>query len=215
MRFMNRVYKYSGVAAIPVYIAFTFASHTGNPEINPIDHWLSDYGNPLVNPSGAAAYNAGCVLTALLLAVFYVGMYRWYGRGRAARRFNISYFFAQTGGIMGSIFLILTTVYTLGTNTQMHSLFSLVNMVGMDFFLSFTATGFLLNPKIHKGVGIFGFVAAAFNIVTMNVFINFYISEWIFFALFMAYMVLITLQYDRILGSKTSSTPAGIGNLGA
>lgn len=87
----------------------------------------------------------------------------------------------------------------------MHSLFSTANMIAMDFFLSFTATGFLMNPKIHKRVGIFGFFASVFNIVTMNAFADFYISEWIYFLLFMAYLVLVTMQYEKLIKTDYTS----------
>lgn len=203
VRVINIILKYAGVVAIPVYIAFTYAAHTHNRQINPINFWLSDYGNPLVNPSGAIVYNTGCVITAILLALFYIGMYRWYGRSRASRKFNISYAGAQAGGLINTIFLILTTVYTLGTDTRLHSIFSTVNMIGMDFFISFTAIGFLMNPKIHKAIGIFGFITSIFNIVTMNAFSNFYISEWIYFLLFMIYIVLVTIQYEKLIIRKT------------
>ncbi len=203
MKLLNCILRYAGVVAIPVYIAFTYVSHTHNRQINPLEFWLSDYGNPLVNPSGAVIYNTGCVITAILLALFYIGMYRWYRRDRTARKFNISYAIAQAGGLSGSLFLILTTVYTLGTDNKMHSLFSTANMIGMNFFLSFTAVAFLMNPKINKGVGIFGFLISVFNIVTMNAFTDCYISEWIYFLLFMAYLVLVTMQYEKLIIKKT------------
>ena len=202
MKLTNYVFKYAGVMSIPVYIAFTYAAHLYNLRINPIENWLSDYGNSFVNPDGAVLYNTGCVITALLLAVFYIGMYRWYEWGRTARKFNISFAIAQIGGLIGSVFLILTTVFTLGTHTELHSVFSQVNMIAMDFFLSFTATGLLMNPRIHKGIGIFGYFAFIFNVVTMNAFVDFYVSEWIFFLLFMVYVVLVTMQYDRLAEEK-------------
>ena len=206
MKLVNCILKYAGVAAIPVYIAFVYVSRTHNRQINPLEYWLSDYGNPLVNPSGAVIYNTGCAITAMLLAIFYIGMYRWYGRGRTARRFNISYTLAQAGGLIGSVFLILTTIYTLGTDTEMHTLFSTANMIAMDCFINFTAIGFLMNPKIHKGVSAVGFLASVFNIVTMNAFTDFYVSEWIYFLLFMAYLVLVTIQYEKLVTRKTDSS---------
>jgi hypothetical protein len=202
MKKSSLIFKYAGVACIPVYIALTFAAHLNNRQLSPMENWLSDYGNPLLNPGGAIFYNAGCVLTALMLAVFYIGMFRWYGRGRAARKVNISYAVAQASGLIGSVFLILTAVFTLGTNTQLHSTFSMAHMIATNFFLSFTAIGFFMIPKMSKIIGIFGFLTSVFNIVTMNAFENFYISEWIYFLLFMAYLVLVTLHYDRIAGKK-------------
>ncbi len=209
MKKSSFIFKYAGVACIPVYSAFTFASHLNNKQLGPMENWLSDYGNPLLNPGGAGFYNAGCILTALMLAIFYIGMVRWYGRGRDARKTNICFAGAQVSGLTGSVFLILTAVFPLGTNTQLHSTFSTVNMIAMDFFLSFTAIGFLMNPQMNKIIGIFGFLTSVFNIVTMNAFENFYISEWIYFLLFMAYLVLVTLHYDLIAGKKeTGAIPA-------
>ncbi len=202
MKSVHCLLKFAGVAAIPVYIAFTFASHLSNPAINPLAYWLSDYGNTIVNPKGAALYNLGCVVTAALLAAFYVGMVRWYRRERSARKFNISFAAAQASGLTGCVFLILTTIFTLGTQTELHKTFSTANMIAMDCFLSFAAVGFLLNPRIPKAIGIFGFVISIFNVITMNAFDDFFVAEWIFFALFMVNMVLITLQYDKLTGSR-------------
>lgn len=190
--------KYAGMMAIPVYIVFTFISYSHNTGINPLEHWLSDYGNPLVNPGGAVFYNTGCSITAILLAVFYIGMFRWYRRDRAARKFNISFIIAQISGLAGSAFLILTTVFPLGAQTELHSAFSMANMIAMSNFLAFTATGFLLSRKIHKSIGIFGFLAAGFNIVTMNAFVDLFVAEWVYFLLFMCYMVLVTINYERL-----------------
>lgn len=213
MKLTDYICKYVGILGIPVYIIFTFIAHLHNRMINPMHYWLSDYGNPFVNPGGFMFYNTGCVITALLLAVFYMGMYRWYRRERTSRKLNISYTIAQTAGLFGSVFLIMTTVYPLGANTRMHAIFATANMIAMDFFISFTATGFLMDPKIHKGIGIFGFLIAVFNIVTMNMFTDFYISEWIFFLLFMVYMVLVTLQYDKLcLNRLNRETGTSINN---
>jgi hypothetical membrane protein len=179
MKRIHLVFKYAGVAAIPAYVAFTILAHLHNPQINPIENWLSDYGSALVNPGGASFYNAGCVVAAVLLALFYIGMFRWYRRGKQARRFNISYALAQAGGLAGSVFLILTAVFTLGTAPTLHSTLSTANMIAMDCFISFTATGFLMNPQIPRAIGVFGFAASGFNVVTMNAFTDIYMSEWI------------------------------------
>ena len=138
-----------------------------------------------------------------MLAVFFIGMCRWYSHGRDKKKINICYAVAQAGGLIGSAFLILTTIYTLGTNTKLYAAFNLVYTISFDLFLSFTAAGFFMNPKINKGISVFGFLACVFNIVTINAFNNFYLSEWIFFLIFMIYIVLLTLQYNRIIGERT------------
>ena len=195
----NAIFKYAGIICIPIYVVFTFISHLYNTEINPLTNWLSDYGNPLKNPSGAVFYNAGCIIIAALLVVFYIGIYQWYKNRRIAKKYIISYVGAQISGIIASVFLVLASIFTLGTNTDLHSTFSMINMIGMDFFLSFIAIAFLMNPNIKKWIGIAAYLSAIFNIVTTNAFTSLYIAEWIYFLLFMIYLVIITLNYDKIV----------------
>ena len=205
MKDVNTAFKYAGVICIPVYIVFTFISHLYNTKINPLTNWLSDFGNPLLNPSGAFFYNIGCMIVAALLIVFYIGMYQWYKNRKIGMKYIISYVIAQISGIVASAFLVLASIFPLGTYTDIHSTFSLVNMIGMDFFLSFTAIAFLMNPNIKKWIGITAYLSAVFNIITMNAFESLYIAEWIYFLLFMIYMVIIAFNYDKIVKQEISS----------
>jgi hypothetical protein len=195
----NVIFKYVAVICIPIYVIFTFISHLYNTKINPLTNWLSDFGNPLKNPSGALFYNLGCIFVASLLIVFYIGIYQWYKNRKIAKKYIISYVCAQISGIIASIFLVLASIFPLGNNTDLHSTFSLINMIGIDCFLSFTATAFLMNPNIKKWIGITAYLVAVFNIVTTNAFSSLYIAEWIYFLLFMIYMLIITMNYDKIV----------------
>ena len=199
MKYTNIVFKYAGVLCIPVYIVFTFISHLYNTEMNPLTNWLSDFGNPFINPSGALVYNMGCIIIAALLVVFYIGIGQWYKDRKIEKKYVICYIGAQISGIIASVFLVLASVFPLGTNTDLHSKFSLLNMIGMDFFLSFTAIALFMNPDIKKWIGVFAYLSAVFNIVTTNAFSSLYIAEWIYFLLFMIYVVILTLNYDKIL----------------
>jgi hypothetical protein len=196
---MRNIFKYVGVVCIPIYIIFTFISHLYNISINPLTNWLSDFGNPLINPSGALFYNAGCTIVAVLLIVFYIGMFQWYKNNKIERKYTISYICAQVSGIISSVFLVLASIYTLGTNTGLHSTFGMIHMIGIDCFMDFTAIAFFMNPEIEKWIGVFAFIAAIFNIVTTNAFSELYIAEWIYFLLFMIYMVIILLNHDKIV----------------
>jgi putative ABC transport system permease protein len=44
-----------------------------------------------------------------------------------------------------------------------------------------------------------GFLTVAFNIITTNVFTDFYLAEWIYFLLFMVYIVMITVNYNKLV----------------
>lgn len=199
MNMKNKFLKYAAVISIPVYVVFTFISHLFNNKIAPLTNWLSDFGNPLLNPSGALIYNMGCIIVAALLFVFSIGMYQWYKNRKIKKKYRISYICAQLSGMIASIFLVLASVFTLGTYTSLHGIFGMLHMIFTDCFMEFTAIAFLMNPNIEKRIGIFAFLVAGFNIVTTNAFSSLFIAEWIYFLLFMIYMVIITLQYDKLV----------------
>lgn len=196
MKNINPAFKYSAVAAAVVYITLTFVSHLYNTALNPINNWPSDYGSPKLNPSGYIFYNLGCILAALLLAVFYIGITKWYKGGRAAKKYAISYICAQISGLAASCSLIITALFPIGTSA-LHTIFSIANQIGINCFLYFMAAAVFLNPDMNKVIGILGILTAAFNIITMNAFTDLYAAEWIYFALFIICMVLITFSYDR------------------
>jgi len=203
MKGLGVFFKFSGVACIPIYVLFTFISHLSDPKVGPLTNWLSDLGNPLTNPSGALIYNVGCILVAVLLCAFFVGMSQWYRRHGLAKKYRICFVGAQAFGIAASLFLVLASLFPLGNHTPLHSLFSQLNMIGLDCFLSFTALAFLLNLNNKRWIGAFGYSTAVFNIVTTNAFTSLCVAEWIYFLLFMVYMVIITQQYDRIVELDT------------
>jgi hypothetical protein len=202
MKSVNVAIKYAGVICIPIYMTFTYISYLYSTNVTPLTNWLSDLGNPLENPSGAISYNMGCIIAASLLLVFYVGIFQWYKNHKIRKKYIISYIGAQISGIIASAFLVLASIFPLGTFTSLHSKFSLVNMVGMDSFMVFTAIAFIMNPNIKKWIGFYGFFTAIFNIVTTNAFSLLYIAEWIYILLFMIYIAVITLNYDKIANMK-------------
>ena len=192
------VTRFSGVMAIPVYITFTFVSALHAPALGPLTNWLSDYGNQRLNPLGAAWYNAGCIAVAVLLTLFYLGLSQWYRRRRVKKKYAICYVCAQIFGIAAAACLVVASAIPLGANDAVHSTFSTLNMIGMDCFLEFTAIAFFLHPEMPKALAIGGCAAALFNIVSQNAFTDFFIAEWIFFLLFMAYVAIVTALYGRL-----------------
>jgi hypothetical protein len=205
MKPYNPVLKFAGAAAILAYIGFTFVSHLFSPAMNPLGNWLSDYGNPVLNPSGALLYNLGCILTTVLLALFYIGLGQWYRGGHAPKKYSVCYIFAQITGLAACVFLVLASLVPLGTNESLHGTFSMLNMIGMDSFLSFTAVAVFMNPEVNSLIGVLGFFTSFFNIVTTNAFTDLYIAEWIYFLLFMAFVALITANYGKF--ARTGTLP--------
>jgi hypothetical membrane protein len=46
------------------------------PGFTPLENWMSDLGNPELNPAGSPFFNWACGITGLLLVVFYLGLRR-------------------------------------------------------------------------------------------------------------------------------------------
>ena len=205
MKKENAFFKYVGVICIPTYVVFTFVSHLFNTRINPLNNWLSDFGNPVINPSGAWIYNIGCIIVAVLLAAFFIGICQWYRNRLIGRKYVICYLCAQISGTISSVFLVLASIFPLGTHTGLHSTFGLCHMIGTDCFMDFTAIAFWMNPGMKKWIGVFAFLIAFFNIIATNAFSALYIAEWVYFLLFMIYVVIITLNYDYLTQHEKST----------
>lgn len=195
----NAFFKFAAVTCIPLYIIFTFISHLYNTKINPMTNWLSDFGNPVLNPSGVLYYNMGCIIVATLLVIFYIGIFQWYMNRKIPKKYTICYLCAQISGVISSVFLVLASIFPLGTHTGLHSTFSTYHMIWINCFMSFTAVAFLMNRGMKKWIGVAAFLVAIFNIITTNAFSSLYIAEWIYFLLFMGYLAAITLNYDLIM----------------
>jgi uncharacterized membrane protein len=61
---------------------------------------------------------------------------------------------------------------------------------------------------VSSGLGVLGIITAAFNIFTANVFEKLYIAEWVFFALFIVYALLLTYNYERFRGENLKEAQA-------
>jgi hypothetical protein len=202
---LKKVFKFAGIAAIPAYVVFTLVSHLHKPSMGPFNNWLSSYGSPAKNPSGALYYTLGCILAAALLALFYIGMTRWH-RG-AEKKYVVCYICAEAGGLAAACSLVLASLIPIGTS-GLHDTFRMINMIGMDFFLVFIAIAAFMNPFVSSFTGILGILAAAFSILTSSLLTNFYLGEWVFFALFMAFIAVITYNYDRFDGGNMKAAHA-------
>jgi hypothetical membrane protein len=210
MKKVSGLLKFAGAAAAAAYIILTLISALLSKGLGPLRNWLSDYGSPGLNPGGAVFYNIGCIATALLLAAFYIGMTGWH-KG-AAKKYVICYICAEVSGLLASCFLKLASVFPIGTS-PLHPTFSMLNMIALDCFIVFMAVAALLNPYVSSGIGVFGFITAAFNIFTTNVLGNFYIAEWIYFALFIAFVIIITYNYERFSGENLKEAEANQENM--
>jgi hypothetical protein len=181
-------------------MAFTITAYLYYPgAYGPLRNWLSDLGNPIENPSGAIFYRLGCGLTAIFLLAFFAGLSRW---NTGDKKMKILLVIAQITGAFSALSLILTAVFPLGTQTDMHRFWSMMLFVMLGFFLTFSTTSLLRHPAFARWVAYYGFLTAVFNFVNgailTAVFSDVYVGEWISVAMFMIY-VLILATNSRVI----------------
>jgi hypothetical protein len=187
-----KILSLTAVVAAAIYIAFTLAAILSYPQsFSPLTNWLSDFGNPTRNPTGALYYNAGGIITSALLIVFFAGMSTWKASDRKARVFLM---LSQISGIVFAFCFLMSAFVPLGINDSLHSVFSIILFIFVGFFEIFSASAIRRNINA-KPLFFFGIGAAMINFafgVSFN-FMNLFIGEWIIIAVFIAYLVTFAL----------------------
>jgi hypothetical protein len=176
--------------ATAIYLICATVAYFNYPlAYTPFANWLSDLGNPFVNPTGAFSYNLGCVLTGLCLTFFSLGLEIW-NNGDKKRRIHLT--ITQVTGIISSLSLIVSAFFPLGAQTLIHMISGKAHIFFAGFFLTFSATILLRHPHTPKWLAYFGFLAALINFI-YGAFLYFvFIAEWAAIGLFIIYVLMIS-----------------------
>lgn len=189
MKNNNRVWV-TGFMAVAIYLICTTISFFNYPlAYSPFTNWLSDLGNPIVNPGGALSYNLGCILTALCLILFYLGLEIWNNGDKNRRRLLT---ITQVAGILSSLALIVSAVFPLGSQTLIHSISGKAHIFFVGFFLSFSAVVFLKLPYPLKWLAGVGLFAALINFIYGAFLHSVFFAEWVAIGFFIVYVLMIS-----------------------
>jgi hypothetical protein len=190
----------AGISAVIVYLIFALVAFLKYPgPYGPLTNWLSDLGNPLVNPSGAIFYRLGCALSGAALVLFHLRLGIWNTGGRRTR---VLVTIAQCTGVFSAVSLIITGIFPLGTSAKIHSLWSMMLYITLGFFLTFSATALMKNPAFKKGFVYYAFLTAAVNFVFGAVLHEIFWAEWISVGMFIAYALMIA--YNSVVLARAS-----------
>ncbi len=193
----NRQVWAAGFVASAVYLVCATIARLNYPSAySPLANWLSDLGNPLVNPRGAFSYNLGCVVAGLCLIFFSLGLEIWHN-GDKKRRILLT--ITQVTGVISSLALIVSAFFPLGTSTPVHSISAKVHIFFIGFFLSFSATILLKHSGMPKWLAYFGFATALINFIYGAFLHSVFFAEWPAIGLFIVYVLIIsgnTLKQD-------------------
>ncbi len=186
----NKQVWVSGFLATGIYlICTTFAFFNYPEQYSPFANWLSDLGNPIINPTGAFFYNMGCVIAGLCIIFFSLGFEIWAG-GDKRRRIILT--IAQVTGIISSLCLIVSAFFPLGAQTLIHSISGKAHIFFAGFFLTFSATFILRHISMSKWLAYFGFLAALINFIYGAFLHEVFIAEWAAIGSFIIYVLMIS-----------------------
>lgn len=147
-----------GFGAIVVYVAFTLLAITQYPGmVNPVNTYLSMLGNADINPSGAIFYNLAVILGGVLVALFFVGIYKYYSPIGPMWLMRIG----CLAGILNGIAVFMSGVNAEHVNMEAHKSWSYM------IFFTFIPILLIFNLvlwRIAKGISLYGFIVCAVDI---------------------------------------------------
>ncbi len=180
----------TGFMASAIYLICAAVAFFNYPlAYSPFANWLSDLGNPIINPGGAFSYNLGCILAGLCLAFFFLGLEIW-NDGDQKQRTLLT--IAQVTGILSSLALIVSAFFPLGAQTLIHTISGKAHIFFTGFFLTFSATVLLKQPQPPKWLAYFGFLVALINFIYGAFLRSVFIAEWAAIGLFILYVLMIS-----------------------
>lgn len=158
----------SGMVAIIAFILFTFTALALYPgDYTPISNWFSDLGNSSYNPHGSIFFNLGCIITGIMLFMFFIGLYKWYRNEKMEKIGNwrkVLLIIAQITGFFSAIALIMVGVYSEDYGAK-HGLASALFFILLFLVLIMLNLPLLKHSKFLKPVGYFGFAVVIIDLL--------------------------------------------------
>jgi hypothetical membrane protein len=185
----------SGLLAAVEYPVLVVAAFVHYPYVySPTKNWLSDLGNPVLNPRGAICYDVGAVVTGLLLMPFFLGFSRWRIASNDLQRVLVR--LTQIFGLLGAVGVVLSGLFT-ETLFALHCVISAFLFIFLGAALIFSLAALRYAPTCPRWLLAIGTMAAVLD-VCYGTFQNVHLLEWITTALFLSYVCLLGLATRRV-----------------
>lgn len=184
----NRLSNISGILASAGYIVFTLPAYIRYPlPYSPMNNWLSDLGNPELNPHGSVFYNIGITSTGLLLVMFFLGLVVWKLESNKAQIIMLR--LTQIFGVLGSSCMVLSGIYPI-SRYEVHAFWSTSLYVLLSSAFIFSAAMLRYHQGIPRWLLFLGIFPAVMVILT-SFFQTIYLLEWFTVLLFLCYVTLL------------------------
>jgi hypothetical membrane protein len=169
----------AGIFASAGFLLFVLAAMLSFPgQFSPLNNWISDLGNTLMNPAGNVFLNLGCIVTGMLLLPFFIGLGVWYTEDKTQ---NILVIAAQFIGVLMAIALMFVGMYP-ENKPSMHALSAASFFILLIIELIVTTAALYKHPLFEKWLGRYGVLVAILGIVfllAVGLSVNVIILEWI------------------------------------
>jgi len=185
----------SGILASAGYLVFTFLAYNRYPSpYSPLTNWLSDLGNPNLNPQGAIIYNIGIISTALLLIVFFLGLHVWKIEDNRVQIIMLR--LTQAFGILGLICMMMSSIFPINLY-KIHSIWSTSLYVMLSTAFIFSVAMLRYHQRVPRWLLILG-ISTAMMVILTSFFPAIYVLEWFTVLLFLSYVTLLGIETKRV-----------------
>lgn len=190
----------AGVLVVLSYITFTAVSWAQFPlPFSPVQNWLSDLGNPLVNPGGAIFYNLGLELTAAWVLIFFLGLIEFRIKGNRLQ--NIMLILTVVFGAIGAFGMVMTTIFPISQPAQ-HSFWSMINRICTGTGFAFSVAAFRYYRGFSRWLLGLGVVATLVNFLVSVFWNKIFLVEWVIISFWLLYCLLLGIATQQL---KTKS----------
>lgn len=177
---------------------------------SPVVNYISDLGNSGYNPTGAIAFNAGCMIAGAFTAVFFAGLDQWRingGRPMTGPRWLT---LGRILGIFSGLMLILVGIFSEDYG-KLHSIVAAVFFISIILAILVTDFALQRHPAFMKPISYYGVVVALFSALYIGTYLAgdaIIIAEWITVAGALAWMGLIAYNMAGLKNVRTR--PPGV-----
>jgi hypothetical membrane protein len=185
---------YGAILAVLGYLVFALLAFRRYPlPYSPTTNWLSDLGNPNLNPQGAIFYNIGIISTALFLIVFFMGLYVWKIEGNKVQLIMLR--LTQAFGILGAFCMMMSGIFPINLY-KIHAFWSTSLYILLSTGFVFSAAALRYHLRVPRWLLILG-ISSAVMVILTSFFPTAYVLEWITVLLFLLYVVLVGMETKR------------------
>lgn len=183
---------WAGAVAIAWYLIATGTAIVLYPgRFGPADNWLSDLGNTALNPSGAAVYNVGVVLTGLGLVGFFWGFGRWAdGQSPRLRRRVAA---VRAMGVIAGLTTVATAVVSESVDADLHGWISMWNIELLGTTALLSAVFLYRHPAYWRPIAAWALLTEVAAVLFGFAF-HIYLMEWVAIGLVLGYVALMELN---------------------